>query len=268
MSDAGAPLLEYAPRLPMRWRKLVRRLALVLVLLAASGAGWRWGPQQWRRMQEYRRQRKCMTYTAAPERIVYEEDPKCAENLLSGNLEYRRGRALNGGAAVAMFVPAWLPADPNASGFHEALLFMHERTSPAGKRRLVKVWCDPSWEPAESMPGYFHWEIEQPVSPWAWASAEDVPLEELLTAIEEIPTGRLSSPPEQISHIRFFAGQADPADFSHFSIKYELNDAAGMIDGWLTDEQSQWHSEGEQSPKSVAVVRFRVRSGPAARNVP
>ena len=47
---------------------------------------------------------------------------------------------------------------------------------------------------------------------------------------------------------RFFAGQIDPADGSHFTIGYQWNDGVrGTIDGWLQDDGS---------------VRLQVRPGP------
>jgi hypothetical protein len=33
--------------------------------------------------------------------------------------------------------------------------------------------------------------------------------------------------------LRIFFGQTDPADSSHFTLKYELNGKAGVINGWL-----------------------------------
>ena len=35
--------------------------------------------------------------------------------------------------------------------------------------------------------------------------------------------------------LRLFAGQADPADESHFTIDYEVDGDRGTIDGWLRD---------------------------------
>jgi hypothetical protein len=37
-------------------------------------------------------------------------------------------------------------------------------------------------------------------------------------------------------HIRFFAGQVDPADDSHFTIRFERDQEKGIVDGWLTDD--------------------------------
>ena len=37
-------------------------------------------------------------------------------------------------------------------------------------------------------------------------------------------------------NVRFYAGQLDPNDPSHFTIDYELNGVRNVIDGWLTDD--------------------------------
>jgi hypothetical protein len=48
--------------------------------------------------------------------------------------------------------------------------------------------------------------------------------------------------------VRIFAGQADPADESHFTLTYEVDGHRGLIDGWLDPYDK---------------VRMQVRDGPA-----
>lgn len=48
--------------------------------------------------------------------------------------------------------------------------------------------------------------------------------------------------------LRLYAGQPDPADASHFTIRYESKGSGGTIDGWLRDGDS---------------VKLQVRDGPA-----
>ena len=40
------------------------------------------------------------------------------------------------------------------------------------------------------------------------------------------------------SKVRMFAGQPDPADPAHFTIRYELDDQPHVIDGWLRDDDT------------------------------
>ena len=46
-------------------------------------------------------------------------------------------------------------------------------------------------------------------------------------------------PPPTIDYgnrLRFYAGQPDPNDSSHFTIAYQLDGRAGTIDGWMRNE--------------------------------
>jgi hypothetical protein len=48
---------------------------------------------------------------------------------------------------------------------------------------------------------------------------------------------------------RIYAGRADPADKSHFTIDYELDGKPGTIDGWLREDDRI-----EMLPRSGAIV--------------
>jgi hypothetical protein len=269
MSAATGPLLEYSPRSKRsRSRKVAGRIVLVLAIFAFAGAIWRWGPREWKHLGEYRLQRQCMAYSGPPQQVVYEEDPERAERLLAGQSAYHRGRSHQTDTPVAMHVPPWMSSTLDWRTGREALLFMHERSTPGGKRRLVRVWCDPVWDPAESMPGYFHWEVEQPLSRSAWA-AKDVDIQEILHGLNGIPSHRMSPWPARVRRVRLYAGQVDPSDPSHFTIAYAIDDLRGTIDGWLHDEPIRFATTDSQvGSKSIAAVRFNVRDGPAVRAVP
>lgn len=62
--------------------------------------------------------------------------------------------------------------------------------------------------------------------------------------------------PQQVDYgnvFRVFAGQPDPADPTHFTIPYEVDGHAGVIDGWLKEDrielrprEGQWlYDKGE-----------------------
>jgi hypothetical protein len=53
-----------------------------------------------------------------------------------------------------------------------------------------------------------------------------------------------------IGSLRFFAGQPEPDDESHFTIRYETTEGSGTIDGWLMPDDS---------------VKFQIRDGPATK---
>lgn len=58
-----------------------------------------------------------------------------------------------------------------------------------------------------------------------------------------------SSNPADTQNLRFYAGQPDPADAAHFTIKYDLRNGSGIIDGRLNED-------GE-------TVALKIVSGPA-----
>ena len=52
--------------------------------------------------------------------------------------------------------------------------------------------------------------------------------------------------------MRFYAGQADPADPSHFTICYAIGGHPGTLDGWLQADDK---------------VRIQIRDGPAKDSI-
>jgi len=42
----------------------------------------------------------------------------------------------------------------------------------------------------------------------------------------------------ETDRLEWFAGQPDPTDDSHFTIRFELNGKPGIVDGWLKDDDT------------------------------
>jgi hypothetical protein len=197
-----------------------------------------------------------MVYTPSPDQVVYEEGPTTRP-------------------AYTGPVPAcWLllaASGTNNQGYcagTRSLLFLHARRSPGGHERLVYVQS-----------GLADHEI----------------------VAGAIVPGTLSSPPQWMETknrtmgmqfdyedaLRLTAGQIDPADPSHFTITYRFQDQAGVIDGWLRDDdtislrpQNGWLRNADSAwpgwqlnyaanvvtiskPLYRLVAMDRVRSGPA-----
>jgi hypothetical protein len=194
-----------------------------------------------------------MTYRASPDLVVYEDDPAAAAKLLALP-GYVRGFEAWERTPVALHVPRSRRVLESLNGptwalsQEEAVLFMHERRSSKGIRKLVIVSCDPRWDPARSMPGYLARVLERPVRPGSDVDAQTL-LEDSLVNIMGSPMHRICSGPTTPERIRFFAGQPDPVDASHFTIGYEMAGARGSVDGWLD-------ADGRR-------VRLEVRDGPA-----
>lgn len=130
------------------------------------------------------------------------------------------------------------------------VVFLHERTSPAGKRRLVVVHL--LWRQnlgAQSGGGVTVFTERRLLATALEPASLDAPptrdvYETLNLHLAEDDTARLSGRQEPRSvrdgaNMTVFAGQADPNDASHFTIAYQLGDAGGMIDGWLHDDGIQ-----------------------------
>ena len=245
--------LEYA-QAPRRRGKWVRRGVLLVMILAAVVFSVRRVVSYWQHRQLLHWQSRCMKYRASPEMVVYEDDPAAAEKLLLLP-EYARGNELWERTAVALHVPRCrrvlerLNPGSWAVGQEEAVLFMHERRSSEGVRKLVIVSCDPRWDPSRSMPGYLARTLERPVRP-GWDQEAQGCSEDLIDNLMGCPTGRVCAIPETSLRVRYFAGQPDARDESHFTIRYEMAGGRGTIDGWLQPD-----GRG---------VRLEIRDGPAA----
>jgi hypothetical protein len=153
-----------------------------------------------------------------------------------------------------------------------ALLFLHERTTPRGTKHLVVVRLYPgyefgshdtftddhqtrTWTLGKSRRlAASAWDYPAPPASPRLASVWSVllALPDRQRTLAEMPvrprpvdaSAALVSgaadehPPVPIDYgnrLRVYAGQADPADASHFTIAYQLDGKAGTIDGWAKD---------------------------------
>jgi hypothetical protein len=232
-TSATTPLLDYAE--PPGWhrRPRVRRYAVVFAVIAMAAIGfWRWGPGLWRQTLYLRAQARCMNYAPPADQVVYEEDPERVETLRARQSPSYRRVVYRGTFEGTDWDPVALNT-PVMDGFmsitllqvNPPLLFLHERRDPAGHRYLV--WIGLQIENAEERgqgrvvsvvacvfrPARL-WSYLEPVKRDDYLSLHDVQASDTL---------------------RVFAGQFDANDASRFSIRYELNGTAGVIEGQLLD---------------------------------
>jgi hypothetical protein len=233
MSAQHTPQLDYAPQPPLsRHRKHVRLIALV-IFVGVLGVGIRlWLPSTMQRMEELYAQHQCMAYMAPPSETAYEEAP--AEAAGHGGPEHWEASGSDGILEWSGSVPQpWRhftsSASPQGKSKISAVVFMHGRKSKSGNERLVmvEVW-DSSWSAQVIRPG---WMLKRP----SLLSAMPFPLAPLRNRDERL---------------KVFAGQSDLFDESHFTIGYAVDDEAGIIDGWLQDNDT---------------VKLTVRNTPASR---
>ena len=227
---AAEMTLGYAPRpagLRGRWKRAAIALA---VLLPLAAAGW------WRKdIKAYfatagllRAQQRCLEFDPGPDRVAYEEDPAKAQALLA-QPEYLPAKVdAQGSSTAALWWPKAVRDFPDATQFFSAkgnvgLLFLHERTTPGGRRVLVCGMAHPD----PSLVGGRSFGLRA-IDP---ATRRTLPV----TA-----GGQWVAFPEFRSYVpgrplRLYAGRPDPADPSHFTVEYEARGQRGVMDGWVLD---------------------------------
>lgn len=191
-----------------------------------------------------------------PSQVVYEEDPVAARQL------YRKG-VVNRQAArremPAAFFNAFEPPAYRDDGFsreqyddrRDALLFANQLTSPRGNQRLVLLEMGVTLEGSPVSGDEYKVAINRQLkfrvceTKLAHTSPDTVRWGQSLKIVQPgernvIPIkwvdGALRSARPTEHCLRFFAGQADPNDPSHFTIDYEVGGVRNTIDGYLTDD--------------------------------
>jgi hypothetical protein len=100
-------------------------------------------------------------------------------------------------------------------------VFLHERRTPAGKRRLVAVDGSPAFGPADVL-------YPRVIEP---GSLMRSPREVGTQSVTNLAwVGKLD--------FRWEGSSPDPDDPSHFEIRYSVNGLMRRIDGWLRDDDS------------------------------
>lgn len=200
-------------------------------------------------------QRRCMEYSPPPLMVVYDDEPSAWKTL---GKQPGFGQIYEGPETIPLYNPpfgymppvweekpaAWICSDGTwlQAGFpgrRENLAFLHGRRSPAGHGRLVVVkfvailqrqsGCDihllsAAYRPAGPRPGSTVQRLLVKESNFATWSQNEVLL---------IPNRTQGA-----SHSQVFAGQADPADQSRFTIAYAIDGAPGIVEGRLNDNDT------------------------------
>jgi hypothetical protein len=217
-------------------------VALVLVAVAAVGTvAWkRYGPRLQKRMQMLSLQRQCLEYQPAADAVLYAQDGTDTDTAASQ--PWKRFLTMKP-------VPAWqtfqeqhvAPSGPLPdSGLQsQGTLFLGERRSPAGNRRLVAVDLRTSWnnkghwyatvEKRAVVPGTFR---ADPRETWGGPPADDLTTTNLVGQREDLFIFDWNR------KVTLYAGRPDPADPSHFTIDYAVDYRRETIDGWLRDDDA------------------------------
>jgi len=232
----GSPMpipLEYGtpPRRDRRVR-LVLAIALALVIVIA---GWQFGPTLWRGTKAYYIQQQALHYSPSPDLVVFEQAtaPMMRLRHEPGYTMYQMGNAM----PSVRYQPPQLRnliqsvstvSYPDAS-IPNCIAFLGELLTPTThEQRLVFVLWDGL--------------VTKPAGP----------VRRTIVAYTIKPRGLLE-PLRLTVHLggfmntwptvgameaseRVFAGQVDPADASHFTIRYQLWGQEDIIDGRMNDQ--------------------------------
>jgi len=221
---AGIGTLEYAKRTPFRRRTWLRR-GIIFAIVLASAAAWHWGHDLRDRIVLLYRQHACLAYAAPPEQVVFDSNPARVAILARD-----RNYAIVKGCAFRMPPAQWdryFAAVGNSAtsvNAQRAILFLHECRSPNGIRFMVELErTGGANASAYFLQGY---DVESNVVRPAGATHSavycpenfDVDVSDIISATD----------------IRIYAGQPDPSDPSHFTIRYEsggkIATASGRVD--------------------------------------
>lgn len=214
-------------------------VACVAVMVAALGVvGWkRYGPRLQKRVQMLSLQRQCLAYQPPAGTVRYVQDGTDT----AASQPWKRFFGMKP-------LPIWgtfqerhvAPYGPLRSGGlqSQGTLFLGERRSPAGNRRLVAVdlrvsWNNTNWtasvEKRAVVPGTLGTE---PRETWGGPPADDLKTTNLVGQRDVLFMF------DWRQKVKLYAGRPDPADSSHFTIDYELDGRREVIDGWLRDDDA------------------------------
>jgi hypothetical protein len=236
----------------------LRRIVVVLVMLALVYPAYRYGPPAWRQGRFLYRQHRCLAYEAPADQLVAEEAYATTTGRLGepGFVALTSPGSFGGAAAPAVgrraqplvdlapHLPAGTPvtivvggsSDWMGDGSRELsptgapVLFLHELRNRSGQRRLAVV----QRTPRNSGPFVYPFGLQVALfEPATFGS----PMRYVSRRPPASPLARMSGlmPLIEVRPLRFYAGQPDPHDSAHFTIRYELDGKAGAIDGRLND---------------------------------
>jgi hypothetical protein len=204
VTENGPPQLEYGQAPVWHRRRSSRRVALMLFGLIALGFGVRWGNFLVDRVRANYWFAKCLTYDAPADKPVYE--PRQSGWVTTIPEPWTKFSLYWGGSA------------PMTGG----TLFLHERRTRAGDRRLIAV---------DAVTMIFPRTLQLQASVFGPAIG-------VAPARRKSAVVRVLNMPTDADELRIYMGQPDPADASHFTMRYEIGNQHGLIDGWLRDDDT------------------------------
>jgi hypothetical protein len=231
MSTAPAHLDYGRPNTVLTRRRARWIVVGVIVLALTATALWqRRRIEQWRRQAETLYfQRSCLNFTVPPTQVVYEDNParvgdltRSADSTMADG-HTREVRLSNGHSVFLwdhyLFTHLWVRAGPIPPG-EKGVLFLHERFTPAGERFILGCIVVPNVSG-----NWVEFQLHE-FRPATW-STRIVRRNALTTTLPEINRALAAG-----RHVRLYAGQPDPRDRTHFTIRCEIDGVEETLDGW------------------------------------
>jgi hypothetical protein len=228
VSDAPNSPLEYGTRPPRVLGPLKRHwraAGITACGLAISWLPFQIWPWLWHGSDAYWEHR-CRTYRAPNDSVVYDEYRTAAEANFEEHCDrWGEAGAIDGRGFASYGLHLWRQY-PHQIYRTDYIAFLHEREARGRPPRLVTV----------------------PFRTLNSAQRDGIELRGIAVNVLVYVDIRLQIPLSRKNRMRLFAGQPDPADDSHFTIKYEIDHVPGTIDGWLQPDDT---------------VKLQIRDGPA-----
>jgi hypothetical protein len=249
-------ILSYTPPQPRRWFARRRTIGFLLLLAFVIAPAAYFGRDYLHQAGYLLKQRRAMTHQRPRDFVAFESDPNAAAILLK-RTEYRpvlvppfpTGRVPSDWKSPAFYHPRFL--DELVSTKPDGTLFVHARHNPAGEMRLVLVrliYRDAGGLPIGINPDVLLQIRSEVLTPASWRPGSKL----------HKPASASTSQHFEVSqndNLKFYAGQPDPNDATHFTIDYSLAGQRGVIDGYVRPARADERALGDR-------VDLLVRDGP------
>jgi hypothetical protein len=228
MSQGTANKLHYADAEHQPRRRIIRKMATVLVLAGAVAVLVAWLPATIHNLKVMTLQRKCLEYSPGSDTVVLDTRPNSFPGLTRSDPELRSINLVQ--TTVLGRVPSIWPEFHRAIGASAfggsgtlATAFLHRAQTPSGQERLVVI----NVYPEVLIPAYSY-EL--------WASV--IELGSLRATPREKRFAAALSVSRTASDIVLFAGQPDSKRTDHFTIDAVIGGTSYVIDGYLRDDDT------------------------------
>lgn len=262
-------MLEYG-RGRQPWRLKSRHLVIATLLAGCVAGSWLVGRSARQRTQELLYLRQAAAHVDSANTIAFESDPAIAAALIDAGTHVSLGQSV---APAILTEPECLRILRQAAGGHAletvgALVFLHELVTPNGARRIVAIQFLPHYLDGRTLPSaglvahiFEPGGIVTPPRHVGQSHARLLVPDDKLLGDEGGALPELVEPPAQsisraacvgmgspqlrktfdpwggkLETLRWYAGQPDDLDSTHFTIDYEISGQRGTIDGYLSDD--------------------------------